>query len=198
MRLGWSRLREILLLLLLGLALLLVLPWLLKAILRSLQLVHLASLVLSFPKCPCRWVTYLVPGTRFRRFILDRTSLTGLAAVATGGTHRIAFLGSCQQNVLVRSSAATSGRRVRFIARPKKRGNGLQWVEVRGKVEVEETTYQFSSPALMAGSIACKDAMRVAVLHVGRCVEMVGRHDEQSCWGETSNEKGPLGVGLER
>lgn len=160
---------------------------------------HLASLVLSFPKRPCRWVTYLVPGTRFRRLILDRTSLTGLAAVATGGTHRIAFLGSCQRNVLVHTSAATSGRRVRLIATAQKAGKRVAVGRSEGrKVEVEAATYQLSPPALMAGSIACKDAMRVAVLHVGRCVEMVGRHDEQSCRGEMSKEKGQLGVGLER
>lgn len=57
-------------------------------------------------------------------------------------------------------------------------------------------TYQFSPPALMAGSVACKDAMRVAVLHIGRAVELIGRHDEEMMWWATSNEKEQLDVGL--
>lgn len=120
MRLRRAGLRELLLLLLRRR--LLILPRLLEAVLGSLQLVHFASLVLSFPKRPCRWVTYLVPGTWLWRLILDRSSLTGLAAVATGGTHRIAFL-------VPVSTAASHARRPRHrgvgsasLRQPKKRG----------------------------------------------------------------------------
>lgn len=68
-------------------------------------------------------------------------------------------------------------------------------VEVKGKGG-GKATYQFSSPALMAGGIACKDAMRVAVLHVGRGVKLVGRHDEELWWWAMLGQKGQLRVVL--